>query len=154
MEWQINFKYRDIPEKLNCEYCGTEIYDFEDPETSPYKECPHVIFIYMWADPDAFIYARKDYAEKIIQALLGSDLYKSIIADEEAEQITNEEILEFCNGQFEPLDSVSTKVAGALSDLPEKQFPQLLPPGTIVYKDDRYHSGVRIAVTSQAAAVE
>lgn len=148
MERQINFTYRDLPNKLYCQYCGTEIYDFEDPEASPYEECPHVIFIYMWADPDAFIYARKDYAEKIIQALLGSDLYKSIIADEGAEPITNEEILEFCNGQFEPLDNASTKVAGALSDLPEKQFPQLLPPGTIVYKDDTYHSGVRIAVTS------
>ena len=149
VEQQIKIEYRDIPDKLYCEYCGTEIYDSEDPSDSPYNECTHVLFIYMWADPDAFIYTRKDYAEKIIQALLRSDYYQSIIAVEDAAPITNQEIFKFCNGQFEPLDNISTKIAHVFSELPEKQFPELLPPDTVVYKSDGYYSGVRIALTKQ-----
>jgi hypothetical protein len=148
VEQQVNFKYRDIPEKLYCEYCGTEIYDFEDPTKSPYKECPHVVFIYMWADPDAFVYTRKDYAGKIIEALLRSDYYKSMIDDEDCVPLSLEEISKFRDSRYEPLDNISTKVA-QLSGLPEEEYPELLPSDTIVYKGDRNYSGVRIAITSK-----
>jgi len=145
VESQIKFEYRDLPKKQRCEYCGVEIFDFEDPENSPYRECQHLLFIYMWADPDAFIYTRKDYAEKIIETLLRSDCYQSMISDEDYEPLSAGEISIFKKGQYEPLDDVSTKVA-QLCGLPEKQYPELLPSGTVVYKEDWNYSGVRIAV--------
>ena len=144
---QIKFEYRDLSKKQQCEYCGNEIFDFEDPEGPTYEDCPHILYIYVSGDPDSFIYARKDYAERIIHKLLQSNNYKSQLADEDIEPFTTQEIAKFQDGEYEILDDIPIKVAFALGGLPEEVFPELLPPETIVYKDDQYYSLLRMAVT-------
>lgn len=143
-----NSRYASLPEveftgKLFCPHCGIRLFSWDNGTIS---KCPHLVFAYGWNDPDIFLAARPDFARSFFTAMMTSPVYRELLAEDELDPIITEEIEVFVSGEFSPGDELSCKVASYCWDLPERLFPELLVPSTIIFKDDRYHSGIHIAV--------
>jgi hypothetical protein len=133
----------EIAGELYCPHCGSRLFSWEDGVPS---KCPHLVFGYGWGDPDLFLAVRASYARALVCALLESPAYHSGVLENEREPISEEDQLAICEANFSPGDRLSSLLASYCSGFIEDQFPELLSRSTIVFADDRSHSGVHIAV--------
>lgn len=129
---------------LWCPHCGTKLIGLEEVH---FSKCPHVVFIYSWADgdPDSFVFARPDYANAFLNSLKESEHYLTLIRDEEYEPITEQVEKAFLDGKV-MLDDTSTRIASYCSSFPEKMFPNLLSEGATIFAYEHYHSGIHVAI--------
>ena len=128
---------------LFCPHCGIKLFSWYNGIAA---KCIHLVFAYGWNDPDIFISVRFDLAKSFLSALMESIEYHKRIIEDEMVPIAEQYQELFCQAEFLPEDSVASLIASYCWDLPERMFPSLLSKSTIIFKDDRNHSGVHIAI--------
>jgi len=134
-----------IAGELFCPHCGNRLFSWED---SLISKCPHLIFAYGWNEDDMFLAVRSNFAHSFMNALLESKTYRECLIEDEMEPISKQDRETFCRADFDPDDRIAYLIASYCSNLPEKMFPSILSQSTVIFIDDRPHSGVHIALDS------
>ena len=128
---------------LFCPHCGQKLFSFTDGFMG---KCAHLVYAYGWGDPNSFLSVRCDYAKDFLKALLASDEYKQSQIEDELDPIGDDDQHLFSTACFKPFDRIATMVASFCLGFPESMFPSLFSESTVIFKDDRYYSGVHIAI--------
>jgi len=83
---------------MNCPICDSKV---EIKENADY--CSHVVFVYIWAESDSFVYVKKDFAEKYIDNLKPSIEYQDYHEENEYD-IDEQAENAFKTGELKPFD--------------------------------------------------
>jgi hypothetical protein len=119
---------------FDCPLCGESV-DLGRGNTY----CPHVVFIWVWGDPNGWVYARNDFAQDFIRHLREKDSLR----DEDDVFPEDDFITRFVKGEFEPFDETSIAVP-----FHEKVIEELADKiGLQIYEDQRTYSGVVIGIS-------
>lgn len=130
-------KAADIP--FPCPACGSEI------DAGPGIEyCDHVEFVWIWGDPDGWVFAKPDFPDEYINILKE----KAGLLDDDGNEIEEAVIESFWAGLFEPFDDVSIAMpfnAKIIEDLAGSK-------GILLYEESSTYSGVVIGIKEPARA--
>ncbi|MFC2142629.1 hypothetical protein ACFLR7_06825 [Acidobacteriota bacterium] len=104
--------------------------------------CQHILFIWVYGDGEFWPYTTAGFAEAYLEAVQDAPEYMEFIDSHEFTENEEQEIAEqFIARDFEVMDSVSVPFV-------ENVIMKVCPPGTKIFKDEGYYSGVLIGISS------